>query len=43
MIRDIVKYGHPALRTKGARVEDVSADILELARDMVETMHAAAR
>jgi peptide deformylase len=41
MIRNIVKYGHPALRTKGARVDKVTAEILELARDMVETMHAA--
>ena len=41
MIRGIVKYGHPALRMKGARIEDVTAEIRQLARDMVDTMHAA--
>jgi peptide deformylase len=41
MIRNIVKYGHPALRTKGAAVESVTPEIAELARDMVETMRAA--
>jgi len=41
MIREIVKYGHPALRTKGARVKDVTSEIEVLAADMVETMHAA--
>jgi peptide deformylase len=41
MIRTIVKYGHPALRTKGARIRETTAEIKQLANDMVETMHAA--
>jgi peptide deformylase len=38
---DIVKYGHPALREKGQRVERVTAEIRQLAADMLETMYAA--
>ena len=41
MILEIVKYGHPALRTKGAPVKEVNADIRKLAVDMLETMVAA--
>ena len=41
MIREIVKYGDPVLRTKGARVENVDAELQALAADMIETMHAA--
>jgi peptide deformylase len=40
MIRDIVIYGDPILRTKGARVEEVDEEIRQLAADMLETMHA---
>ncbi|HTQ49482.1 MAG TPA: peptide deformylase [Candidatus Acidoferrales bacterium] len=40
MILDIVKYGHPALRQKGARIESVNAEVKKLAADMLETMHA---
>ena len=39
MILDVVKYGHPALRQKGARIEKVTPDIKKLAADMFETMH----
>ena len=39
MILEIVKYGHPALRQKGARIEKVTPDIKKLAADMFETMH----
>ena len=42
MILPIVKYGHPALRQKGARIEKVTAAVRKLADDMLETMHAAA-
>jgi peptide deformylase len=38
---DITKYGHPALREKGRRIERVTAEIRNLAADMLETMHAA--
>jgi peptide deformylase len=41
MILEVVKYGHPALRQKGARVEKVTAEIEKLIADMFETMYAA--
>jgi len=40
MILDVVKYGHPALRQKGARVEAITPDIKKLFADMFETMEA---
>jgi peptide deformylase len=42
MILEIVKFGHPVLRQKGARIETITPEIEELIRDMFETMHAAA-
>ena len=41
MIRDIVKYGDPVLRTKGKRLEAVDDEIRALAADMLETMYEA--
>lgn len=41
MILPVVKYGHPALRQKGARIESVNASIKRLIADMFETMYAA--
>jgi len=41
VILEIIKYGHPVLREKGKRVEHVSADLRQLAADMVQTMYAA--
>lgn len=41
MILEIVKYGDPVLRTKGARVREVDAKIEKLAVDMLDTMRAA--
>lgn len=41
MILEVVKYGHPALRQKGARVESVNTSIRKLIADMLETMYAA--
>ncbi len=41
MILEIVKYGDPVLRAKGARVGKVTAQIKTLAADMIETMRAA--
>jgi len=41
MILPIVKYGHPVLRKKGARIERVTPEIEKLIDDMFETMHAA--
>ena len=40
MILPIVKYGHPALRQKGAPVDTLTPEIRHLIDDMLETMHA---
>jgi peptide deformylase len=36
----VVKYGEPVLRQKGARIEDITPAIKQLAADMLETMYA---
>lgn len=41
MILEVVKYGHPALRQKGARIESVTPEVKELIADMFETMYAS--
>jgi peptide deformylase len=41
MILPIVKYGHPVLRQKGARIEGITPAIRDLIADMLETMYAA--
>jgi peptide deformylase len=38
MILPVVKYGHPALRQKGARIETITLEIKKLIADMFETM-----
>jgi peptide deformylase len=38
MILPVVKYGHPALRQKGAHIETVTPEIKKLIGDMFETM-----
>ena len=40
MILEVVKYGHPALRKKGERVDGISSSIKKLVADMFETMYA---
>ena len=40
MILDVVKYGHPTLRQKGARIEAITPEIKKLIADMFETMEA---
>ena len=40
MILEVIKYGHPVLRQKGARIEKVALEIKKLIADMFETMHA---
>lgn len=42
MILEIVKYGQPVLRAKGARIEKITPEIKALIADMFETMYAAA-
>lgn len=41
MILDVVKYGHPVLRQKGARIEAITPAIRTLIEDMFETMREA--
>jgi peptide deformylase len=41
MVLPILKYGHPALRQKGARVEKITPPIKQLIEDLFETMYAA--
>jgi peptide deformylase len=41
MILPVVKYGHPALRQKGARIERLTPEITQLIADMFETMKAS--
>jgi peptide deformylase len=41
MILPVVKYGHPVLRQKGARIESITLEIKQLIADMFETMYAA--
>lgn len=41
MIREIVIYGDPVLRTKGKRIRKADEKIRRLAADMLETLHEA--
>jgi peptide deformylase len=41
MILPILKYGHPVLRQRGARIDAVTPAIQELIEDMKETMYEA--
>lgn len=41
MILPILKYGHPMLRQKGARIERITPEVVKLIDDMLETMRAA--
>ncbi len=41
MILEIIKYGHPTLRKKGAKIEKITPEIKTLIADMFETMYAA--
>ena len=38
MILEIVKYGEPVLRQKGAKIESVTPEIKKLIADMFDTM-----
>jgi peptide deformylase len=37
---EVVSYGHPALRTKGSRIEKIDPHIMTLVEEMLETMYA---
>jgi peptide deformylase len=39
MILDVVKFGDPVLRTKGARIETITPAVKQLIADMFETMY----
>jgi peptide deformylase len=41
MIREIVIYGDPVLRTKGRKITKIDDDIRQLAADLLDTMHEA--
>ena len=41
MVLEIVKYGHPVLRQKGAKIEAVTPEIKQLIADMFATMEAS--
>ena len=41
MILPVIKYGHPVLRQKGARIESVTAEVRQLIADMFETMNGS--
>lgn len=41
MVRNVVRFGTPVLRQKGALVESITPAIRELIGDMLETMYAA--
>lgn len=41
MVLEIVKFGHPTLRQKGAQVKEINDKIRSLAEDMLETMDDA--
>jgi peptide deformylase len=41
MVLPVVRYGHPVLRQKGARISSVTPEINGLIADMLETMKAA--
>ena len=41
MVLTVLKYGHPVLRQKGARIERITPEIRHLIEDMIETMKAA--
>jgi peptide deformylase len=41
MILEVLHYGHPVLRQKGARITTITPEIRKLVDDMFETMHAA--
>ncbi|HVY72021.1 MAG TPA: peptide deformylase, partial [Verrucomicrobiae bacterium] len=41
MILPVVKYGHPALRQKGARIEKITPEIKAFVADLFETMYPA--
>lgn len=40
MILEVIKYGNPILRQKGATIEKITPEIKKLIADMFETMHA---
>jgi len=40
-VLEIIKLGHPTLSKKAALIQRIDEEIVELARNMVETLHAA--
>ncbi len=40
-VLEIVTYGHPVLLKKAEKVKNINQDIVDLAEQMVHTMHSA--
>lgn len=40
MVLNVIKYGTPVLRQKGARIDKINSTIRQLTADMLETMYA---
>ncbi len=40
MTLEVVKYGHPVLREKGAKISAVTSELRQFAHHMLQTMHA---
>jgi peptide deformylase len=40
-VLEIVKFGNPTLTQRAAEIKNINSEILELAQDMVQTMHMA--
>jgi peptide deformylase len=36
---EVVKYGHPALRSKGRRIQQIDEELITLAEEMIATMY----
>src|SRR5262245_57900676 len=41
MVLPVLKYGHPVLRQKGARIPAIEPEIIALISDMLETMRSS--
>lgn len=39
MVLDVIKYGHPVLRERGAKIKEITPAIQQLVADMFETMY----
>lgn len=40
MIRDLIYYGHPGLRKKCEKIKEITAEVRQLAQDLIDTVQA---